>query len=271
MGDISEYRGLIIIFTFLGIFAILISAPILDARFAMSATNMTLTDTPSDKWLASTSNIGGFNTTWLGSDGYCFNLSESYEFTTDVYVVLNVGTGPDPYKFGGHDLDLYYTEPNQTTYSKHFINMRHNFGFLGADDMVVYDRLGTEISYLIVSPFIAEVLLVERIDLYSLPFKFQCPHFYMSADFYYNKTIWSDAIEAFNHNELYMLLGINFDQYGASYDAWSLISKLMMFQPVDIPSPLNLFIAFGLWAAISYMIFIFVLRVIGSVFGGGGA
>lgn len=227
---------------------------------------MTQTETPSAKWESSTSQIGGYNTTF----DYTLNgTGAEYDDFWDIYYLLSVGSG-DPALFGGHDIDIWYSEANQTSHTP-FVYFRHNLGFLSHDDMQIFSRSGIDITYTIVFPTNAEVLRVEDIDNYPLPFKIQCSHFYMLCDFYYNTTLWTDAIDALNHNELSLLLGIGFDQFGASFDAWSLISKLMTFQPVDIPSPLNYILAFGLWGAIGYMVFIFVLRVIGAVFGGGGA
>jgi len=39
----------------------------------------------------------------------------------------------------------------------------------------------------------------------------------------------------------------------------------------DVDPSLNYIIAIPLWICCSYLIFIFVLRIIGAVFGGGGA
>ena len=266
MGDISEYRGIIVIFTFIGVFALLVTSPFFPVGFVMPATNMTIPNTPSSVWQASTMQFGSYNETWE----YRFNNTLGFEVDVNVYAVLDVGSG-SPEKFGGHDIDLWYTDPNQTTYSKQWIIFRHNYGFLSTDEMNWYASDGTDLTYGIVNPAIHSGFLVEDIDNYDLPLKVQCDHFYMSCDFYYNQTVYANTVAAFNHNDLYLLIGINFDQMGASFDSFSLISRLVTFQPVDVPFPINIIMALGIWAAVGYIVFIIVLRVIGSVFGGGGA
>jgi hypothetical protein len=269
LGDISEYRGIIVIFTFLGVFALLISTPLMPSGFTMPASNMTSASTPSSIWQASGQEFGGYNETWE----YRLNQTLGYTISPgSVYAVLDVGTG-SPIKFGGHDLDLWYVLPNVTYYGQ-WIMFRHNYGFSSVHEMQWFDKDGVEkTNSTLFDPYLVLSLQTLQFDYAAgkLPYKVQCVEFYMACDFWYNTTTYANLAVAFNHNDLHMMLGINFNQMGASFDSASLVTKLLTFQPVDVPFPINIMMAFGIWAAIAYIVFIIVLRVIGSVFGGGGA
>jgi len=67
------------------------------------------------------------------------------------------------------------------------------------------------------------------------------------------------------------MIGINFDQTGTGYNAWDLIGMLLFFQLPDVHWIINILLALPFWVPVAYLTFIFILRAIGAIFGGGGA
>jgi len=102
-------------------------------------------------------------------------------------------------------------------------------------------------------------------------YKAQCAHFFVRIYFGYDETLYSSPENAWNYHGLNMLIGIDFDQVSTGYNAWSLIAMLLFFQLPEIHWVINALIAVPIWLCVGYLSFIFILRSIGAIFGGGGA
>jgi hypothetical protein len=71
---------------------------------------------------------------------------------------------------------------------------------------------------------------------------------------------------------LAMSIGQGFSERATQLNAWTLITGFLFFQLIpDLPIIISLLIECPIWICEAYLLFIFVLRVIGAVFGGGGA
>jgi hypothetical protein len=71
---------------------------------------------------------------------------------------------------------------------------------------------------------------------------------------------------------LSMSIGQDFSERSTQLNAWTLITGFLFFQLIpDLPVVMSLLIEAPMWIAEAYLLFIFALRVIGAVFGGGGA
>ena len=105
-------------------------------------------------------------------------------------------------------------------------------------------------------------------------YKVRCEHFYFSTAFTYNATAYSNFTDAIDNEALFLVSGIDWDQQGTSYNAWGIISGILLF---DLPGGLDanvwiyVLVSVPLWLAALYVSFILILRAIGAVFGGGGA
>jgi len=99
----------------------------------------------------------------------------------------------------------------------------------------------------------------------------KCAHFYMMADVGYNTTLYSNSKDAWDNHDLHVLFGIEWSQRGTTWDAWSLMANLLFFQLPEINIFINALIAIPIWVCVGYLSFIFVLRTLGAIFGGGGA
>lgn len=72
-------------------------------------------------------------------------------------------------------------------------------------------------------------------------------------------------------DQLNIVVGRTLDQMQSSINAAGLIWGILFFQTPLIHPLINAFIAIPIWICVGYLIFIFALRLIGAVFGGGGA
>ncbi len=64
---------------------------------------------------------------------------------------------------------------------------------------------------------------------------------------------------------------IEFDQVNTSANAWSIMSQILVFDLPEVNSIINILISVPIWIGIAYLSFIIILRVVGAIFGGGGA
>lgn len=105
-------------------------------------------------------------------------------------------------------------------------------------------------------------------------YEVRCEHFYFEAAFVYNLTAYTGFEDAIDNDGLYLVAGIDWDQMGTTMDAWGIISGILLF---DLPGAFTdnlwtyILVSVPLWLGALYLTFIFVLRVVGAVFGGGGA
>jgi len=96
----------------------------------------------------------------------------------------------------------------------------------------------------------------------------RCDHTTLNVFFAYNTTKYSNIMEAWENEDLGVLFGINFDKVNTSVSAWDLISRLLFFQAPEVHPAINALIAIPIWAAVSILIFILILKVIPFVGGG---
>lgn len=107
---------------------------------------------------------------------------------------------------------------------------------------------------------------------YSMRYEIRNSHTQFNVLFNWNITDNATPSLALIDNGLYLTFETSFDDMGSQINAWTLLSGVLFFQPIaGIPYYLSLLIAFPIWICIAYLMFIFVLRMIGAVFGGGGA
>lgn len=105
-------------------------------------------------------------------------------------------------------------------------------------------------------------------------YKVRCEHFYWEAAFTYNVTAFSGFADAIDNDGLFLVAGFDWDQIGTTYNAWGIISGVLLFDlPGDLESNVWVYVIVSvpLWLAALYVSFILILRAIGAVFGGGGS
>lgn len=258
MGDISELRGLIVVVTFLGVTGLLIA------------------------WMPSQLYAGGeYHEVYVpevfeGMDIYNFvdtantpmNETQGWTYPLDTswYICEPDDDGEGDPEIGGRNVNMWYKKANESGLAVKHEHLYGAFIFTFSHFMKHYDRNGIDRGTHLE---VAEIQDNSE-DNQTSRFKVQCRHFHMTAIFNFNYTKWGNFTNAWNHNELYVFHGIDFDQSSTGYNAWDLIAKLLFFQmPAGIPFYINAILAIPIWVATAYIVVILVYRTIGAVFGGG--
>lgn len=245
MGDISEIRGLVVVGTFLGVFALLTA--LLPYELYTAGDDRRTIDVPE-----------------------YFEAIDIQNFTSTEQFTINNSLNDWCFKIGGHDVMFFIGYPLGTE-----IRIDHFFTWWifqhGFHSMKWYDSSGARVSY--EHSLYHELLPISVLDEhdYGEVYKLKCEHFYSSVVFGYNQTAYSSHVEAFNDEALAVFFGVGFDQMGTSYNAWDIISMVIFFQMPNVHWIINAIIAIPIWIAVSYISFILILRAIGGIFGGGGA
>jgi len=93
----------------------------------------------------------------------------------------------------------------------------------------------------------------------------------MTVTFAFNTSAYSLPSDAYTAHDAFLIFNIDFNDRNTSINAISLIGMIFMASLPGVHPILNYLIAVPLWICSLYLAFIFVLRIIGAVFGGGGA
>jgi len=245
MGDISEMRGLVVIFSFIAVFVILMG--LIPSQFLMADYEGRTVNVPD--YFEALDLLFYVNTMNL-------TLDDSGSLQGGFYIYS--------FDFGGHNLRLLdKVNPNELWMQHYwywliFPTAHHYMDWVNRDST----NRGNSLS---------ASELDSDYTKGNIRYTVKCDDFQMDVFFGFNETTYSTPSEAWQNNELSLLLAIEFDQVNTSINAWSLISMLLFFQLPDVHWIINALIAIPLWIAIAYLAFIMLLRTIGAVFGGGGA
>lgn len=255
MGDISELRGIVTIGSFLGILVLLIGW-IPYAFYVESYEGRTIT-TPE---YFEAIELEKYATTW----NYTLD-------TTDATLIYDSFWQYRADDLGGYDFYFEYAKANTTVTDwisdEGIIRIRHiDYWWIfeiGAHTMEIFND-GVSKSY-----------ALDRTEMnadYSnndLSYIFQCDHVQMDVFFAFNETAYDSPTEAFDHYDLHLMIGLEWDQVASSMSAWDIIGMLLFFQLPDMHWMVNAIIAIPIWLAVAYLSYILLLRAIGAVFGGG--
>jgi len=255
MGDISELRGLIVIVTFLGVSFLLISF----MPTALYSPGKTRTvETPEFEGIDVMNFVDTANTAMNETGGYTDPLDSTW------YIVDPIDDGDGD--LGGHDILYRYRKANQSTHEIIHDHLYGVFIFTFSHDMDHYDKSGVNRGTVL---DVSEIEANRNEDNKTSAFTVKCGHFSCKAIYNFNSTKWNNFTHAWNHNELYVFHGINFDQVATGYNAFDLISRILFFQMPEGNAILNAIIAIPIWIGIGYIVVILIYRTIGAVFGGG--
>lgn len=248
MGDISELRGLVTIVSFLGLLVLLMSY-IPQAMYTMGDEHSV--DVP-DQWQGI--DIQSFVDTW-NSTSLANNLTD--------------------FDIGGRNLRWDSVEASD------YMILYHRYGFLllfiEAGDW--YNRAGVKVSQ--ETSLIPPLIRPEHIngdDLdndystyedirFTIRFDSEAI-FQVTALFDFNETTYNNPSDAWNNNELNVLIGIGFDDVNTSYNIWDLISMLLFFRMPNVSPILMGIIAIPIWVAIIYLAYVLAIKVIPLIAGG---
>lgn len=202
------------------------------------------------------------------------SFASTVNFTMDKSDPLLYGWYIHSFTVSGWELRLQYRITGTDTYGVRVQHAEYWWIFLtGYHDMTIYDLdTGAQISqgdYHILT--INNMIAHYDKNATLLKLKCQCPHAKISMYMAFNTTKYDDIGDAFVDGGLSVMVGVGFDQINTSMNVWSIFSSLFFFHLPMIHPIINTFLTFGLWIAFAYIAGILVLRVIGAVFGGGGA
>ena len=93
----------------------------------------------------------------------------------------------------------------------------------------------------------------EESNMTSAAFTVQCNHVTMHAVMGYNYTLWNNATEAFQNDDLHIEFGIEWDELGTGLNAWNIISSILFFQAPAIHVYINAILAIPLWACAAWL------------------
>lgn len=251
MGDISEIRGLLVGGSFLAITVLLITW--IPPEFY--ATQGQRTIKPPDYFESSEVIVMNYTYLMNITSGHFEDWWGKEEFGYDML-------------FEASTSGTYYIDGE--IYSGHWMLNRHGYTFWGM-------WTGGHKQEWINDEGISRGKVLEDGEIESdwddqknlASYTVKCKHFYMLADIGYNTTAYSSVSDAWDDDDLRVLFGINWDQRGTTWDAWSLIAGILFFKLPQIHPYINAMIAIPLWIAVAYISFILVLRAIGAIFGGG--
>jgi len=248
MGDIAELRGFIVVISFIGILILLLLW--IPSEFYTLSEEQRQVSTPEY---------------YEGGSTLVYNYSQTHSATVN----YSGGTFEDMFVLGGHwqDITTFECDSDEimilhlTTVWYLFIPWTEHHRMHWRDSSGI--ELATDDDQLNIAILDAH----EYGEMYVI----HCDHFFESAIFTYNQTSYTSYADAWSHDDLQLWLGITWDQQSTSVNAWNLVAMLLFFQLPGIHPIVNALLAIPIWACVAYLTFIFILRVIGAVFGGGGA
>lgn len=254
MGDISELRGLVFCVSFLGLLVLL---------YLWMPAQLFTSEEYRD---VEVPDIFEGIDVYSFADTDTFTMNETGGFDPPLessYYVYELDDG-DGY-FGGHDIDFWYKDANE---SDHFVKNQHLYSvflIILVHDMNFYDHNGVNLGTLLNVSDIED----NSLDNYTSRFNVKCEHLSYTAIFAYNATLYGNFTHAWDYHGLNVFCGISFDQVSTSYNAFDLIGKLLFWQLPEVETHVNAIISLPIWASICYLVYIFILRTIGAIFGGG--
>lgn len=258
MGDISEMRGLIVVGTFLSVFAILVM--FLLASFPGSTgwgDSGKIADTPTyigagDVILYNSTNYNVNFTEYAGSDpSYWGYWGITLTFDSAHYLVSAFNTT----NYHGYPAQFY------AYYAPHY---PMSYGLEAMTWTIQNEDYGEKLYWTDLDS------LAETYDDLIFIVKASAGNQFTCA-FIWDKDTYAKPSEAGEVDQLYITVGRTINQMQSSINAAGLIWSILFFQTPLIHPVINIFIAIPIWICVGYLIFIFALRLIGALFGGGGA
>ena len=259
MGDISEMRAVIVILAFV--------------VFTVTLVGLMVSESPS-MFIGITQGSSGFSGTSTDetSPSNLVSWNETY--------ILNI-TGTFEYNFqiGGWNVRVekwaIYHLPEDglcmKTYDAWWI-FEWNF------DEFKWFKEGIDVSVLAYIPYVNPrwCIPIARLDQdfangKSLTYQAKNSKTQLDVSFSFNNSKFAKPSDAFYGNEMYMVFKLDFNDRNTSINALSFIGGIFTFSLPGLPFIPNLILWLLIFPAAIYLAFIFVLRIIGAVFGGGGA
>lgn len=247
MGDLAEIRGLLTVVAFLGVLSLILSWM------------------PSELYSA-----GAFREVYTPEE---FEAIEVYSFADYEAIVMDESSGHvdifdstiwvyEDFVIGNWDCDFGYRRANL---SNLICTTKHEaWEFIVLPDfhhLPAHDTSGVDVT-------VDGWLTIEAIEANAEPngyvsrFRLACQHFTLYQFFSFNITERASFTEAWNHEEMRVFWGINFDDVDTSYNAFQLVSMLLWFSFPTMPFYIQAPMSIVLWVCIAYTLYVLILKMI---------
>ena len=251
MGDMSEYKGLLTVVTFLGVFVLLLQ--IVPSQFFVASEGRAVV-APELFEISDIYTYAETESRWLNNSGEDWVLNNQYKYW--------------PLTLGGHQVNLYYLKPNNTYgfYEILMLHIYYEWIIWPADHYMTFYKGGIDIGLELRSNYAGTN------EMTGNPCKVtvKCDHTSFDLSVAYNETAYSSFDDAWDHGQVGVFIGVTLDNVNTAYNALDLIGTLLFFaMPAETPLIVKLILSIPIWACVSYLIFIFMLRALGGIFGGG--
>jgi len=254
MGDISELRGLVVVLTALGTFALLVS------------------------WMPSELFVATEGRTISPPD--IFETVDVFSYAETKTIRMNETGGVDFANYywvqdcdlGNRDLDFFYKDANESN-----LDLWVDHSWLEWLIIPVGERLrwvnsegidrGTTLT-------VGEMALDQEANNSTVNYRLVSDrwNFQYFASFAFNHTLYGGYQypweASWNFHGLYFFMAVNFDQVNTSFNAFHLIALLLFFQLPDVNVYVNALIAIPLWVNIAYLVYVLIIKVIPFIAGG---
>lgn len=238
MGDLSEMRGIIVIISFLAMYVLLVG------------------QIPPLMYVS-----GELPDIWIPEQFQGIDLQAFGDTWNDTTIYLEFSD----FEVGGRNMRI----ASQYTDNRIMLIQRYGLGLLWLEGGTWYNRDNIAVSYLRPEyPHLligAEVLDQDYNEFDSVEFTVRFAEnqpFQFKTFFTWNDSLYVSPSEAWEHDALGLLIGINFDQIGTTYNAWDIIAMLLTFQLPDIHWVINAMLVAPIWAVIGYLCYVLVLKAI---------
>jgi len=251
MGDLSEMRGLIVVISFIGVFVTIVA-------LMVSESPSLFTSLPSN----GTSTIPTANNK-LPSEFLAWNTTYTHNLTGS----------PGTEKFfdlaGWH----YVVEEKINIYSQHWIGMATFDYFWIFPNPWSFDFFKFYHEGDLIADRYLHIYSLDALYAANKTLKFECINSKTSASvlFQFKETTYTDPQDAYDAGALTMHFNIDWEDRNTSVNVLNFIGALFMWNLPGLDWRIQALMMIPLMVASAYMLFIFVLRIVGSVFGGGGA
>jgi hypothetical protein len=256
MGDISEMRAVIVILAFV--------------VFTVSLVGLMVSESPS-MFMGIAQGSSGVDTSQSVSPSGIIAWNETY--------TLNLTHAmPPPFEFqigGWNVMAQKYDSPGLSieTYDAWWIFMWNLDPFKWYHNGVEVSISGSTIAYgqmYFITPSQLDSDFAAK-GVSGLKYTIKNTRTQMDVTFAFNTTKYATPSLAYLGNEISLIFDLNWNERNTSVNALAFISGIFTFSLPGLPFIPNLILWLIIFPAAMYLAFIFVLRVIGAVFGGGGA
>jgi len=185
---------------------------------------------------------------------------DTFNFTMDgTGCTLKLGLYSRVDKVGGHTFRFVYPQANSSVYDR-ILQVSHCETWI--IPQVYWDHPMTFFHEGIVD--LGTILTETELNTYAddLVFEIRCSHLSIDIYFGYDESTYSMPVEAFDHNALTLLIGLEWDELNTSMSAWDFVASIMFFNLPNTHWMITAIIAVPLWIALLYAAVTIIITIL---------